>query len=265
MNLQKVILTKNDCYKQGKQIQLKGIMIHSTGVNNPNINRYVPIGSNYSSMNWNKPGITKCVHAFVGKLPDGGIGTVQTLPFNIKGWHSGSGSKGKKSANNTHIGFECCEDDLKDERYFKQVYKEACEFIAYLCDKFALDPMKPGVVISHHEGNLLGIASNHGDIDHWLKVYGLTMDDLRKNVKAIMEANKIVDYLEFENHMNTYLSKLRSLPCSSWAENENENLPDDIKRVMESVSDRSTPQMFCTREQCLAMIQRALLVSKEEK
>ena len=41
MNLHKLILTNNDCYKAGKTITPKGIMVHSTGANNPNLKRYV--------------------------------------------------------------------------------------------------------------------------------------------------------------------------------------------------------------------------------
>ena len=32
MNLRKLILTNNACYKAGKKIKPKGIMVHSTGV-----------------------------------------------------------------------------------------------------------------------------------------------------------------------------------------------------------------------------------------
>lgn len=41
MNLRKLILTNNACYKAGKTIKPKGIMVHSTGANNPNLKRYV--------------------------------------------------------------------------------------------------------------------------------------------------------------------------------------------------------------------------------
>ena len=41
MNLQKLILTKNACYIAGEKIKVKGIMVHSTGANNPNLCRYV--------------------------------------------------------------------------------------------------------------------------------------------------------------------------------------------------------------------------------
>ena len=44
---------------------------------------------------WNRPGLTKCVHAFIGELEDGTIATCQTLPWNKRGWHVGSGRKGR--------------------------------------------------------------------------------------------------------------------------------------------------------------------------
>jgi len=41
MNLRKLIFVNNDCYKAGRTITPKGIMVHSTGANNPNLKRYV--------------------------------------------------------------------------------------------------------------------------------------------------------------------------------------------------------------------------------
>ena len=51
------------------------------------------------------------------------MATYQTLPWDHRGWHAGG------SANNTHIGFEICEDGLADATYFKKVYQEAIEQI----------------------------------------------------------------------------------------------------------------------------------------
>ena len=41
MNLHKLIFTNNACYKAGRKIAPKGIMVHSTGANNPWLKRYV--------------------------------------------------------------------------------------------------------------------------------------------------------------------------------------------------------------------------------
>ena len=41
MVLKKLILTNNACYKANQKITVKGIMVHSTGANNPYLKRYV--------------------------------------------------------------------------------------------------------------------------------------------------------------------------------------------------------------------------------
>ncbi|WP_169008410.1 N-acetylmuramoyl-L-alanine amidase [Faecalispora jeddahensis] len=187
MNLHKLILTNNACYKAGRTITPKGIMVHSTGANNPNLKRYVGpddglLGKNQYGNHWNqdKPdGRQVCVHGFIGKLADGSIATYQTLPWNMRGWHCGSGAKG--SGNDTHIGFEICEDDLTDVTYFNKVYTEAVELCLYLCKSYGLTEKD---IICHSEGAKLGIASNHGDVMHWFPKHGKSMDTFRAEVKV---------------------------------------------------------------------------------
>ena len=188
MNLKTLFLTENECYKSGQRITVKGIMVHSTGANNPDLKRYVGpddglLGVNQYGNHWNtyRPGGRQvCVHGFIGKLKDGSIATYQTLPWNMRGWHCAG------DANNTHIGFEICEDGLNDANYLKKVYKEAVELCAYLCKQFNLDPKKDGVIICHAEGYRRGIASNHGDVLHWWPKHGLNMDTFRAEVAAAM-------------------------------------------------------------------------------
>jgi hypothetical protein len=185
MKLHELIFTKNDCYKAGRKITPKGVMVHSTGANNPNLKRYVGpddglLGQNQYNNHWNMSGISKCVHAFIGKLADGSVATYQVLPWNHRGWHCGA------SGNNTHISFEICEDGLTDADYFGKVYREAVELTAFLCEKYKLDPMADGVVICHKEGHTRGIASNHGDVLHWFPKHGKSMDTFRRDVKSAM-------------------------------------------------------------------------------
>ena len=198
MKLIECLLTANDCYNTNQTIKPKGVMVHSTGANNKNIKRYVNplktapdynrlialIGKNLYGNHWNKRGTGKCVHAFIGTLADGSIGTVQTLPWDHRGWHAGSGKNG--SANNTHISFEICEDNLKDKTYFDKVYKEAVELTAMLCKKYGLDPLADGVVICHNEGYKRGVASGHADVTHWFPKHLKDMDDFRMDVKKAM-------------------------------------------------------------------------------
>lgn len=189
MNLHKLLLTNNPCYKAGKKLNVKGVMVHSTGANNPNLKRYVGpddglLGKNQYGNHWNNSKLRKCVHAFIGKLADGTIATYQTLPWDMRGWHGASGPKG--SVNNTHIGFEICEGRLTDKEYFNKVYKEAAELCAYLCKEFKLDPLADGVLICHSEGHARGIASNHADVMHWFPKHGKSMDTFRAVVKEAM-------------------------------------------------------------------------------
>ena len=107
MDLHKCLLTENDCYKAGRKIVPKGVMVHSTGANNPNLRRYVGpddglLGQNPNSNHWNMSGVGACVHAFIGRLADGSVATYQTLPWTARGWHCGSGRKGIDDANQHH-------------------------------------------------------------------------------------------------------------------------------------------------------------------
>ncbi len=197
MNLLTCIFTENRCYKTGATIKPKGVMVHSTGANNPNLRRYVQpvsttpdragllarLGTNPNGNHWNRAGLNVCVHGFIGKLADGSVAAVQTLPWDRRGWHAGNGSSGR-SANDTHISFEICEDGLTDPDYFDRAYREAVELTAMLCKQYGLDPLADGVVICHSEGYRRGIASNHGDVLHWFPRFGKSMDDFRADVAA---------------------------------------------------------------------------------
>lgn len=191
MKIVESILTKNPCYTAGRKIAVKGLMLHSVGCSQPKAQVFIDswnIASHDSS----------CVHGFI----DGNDGTVyQTLPWNHRGWHCGSGING--SANNTHIGVEICEpacikytggatftcsDTATAKAVAKRTYEAAVELFAYLCKKYGLDPMADGVVISHREGHARGVASNHGDPEHlWNQLgMGYTMETFRKAVKKVM-------------------------------------------------------------------------------
>lgn len=193
MNLKTILATKNNCYKAGKKHTPKGFMLHSTGDNNPELRRYVApddgtIGKNQYDNDFNRPtpgGREICPHGWIGKLKDGSIATVQTLPWDMIGWHSGGASKGNANFMG-YIGVEICEDGLTDSTYFNKVYKEAVELVAYLFKKYSL-PVNSTTLICHSEGHKLGIASNHGDVMHWFPKHGKSMDTFRADVKKLME------------------------------------------------------------------------------
>ena len=205
MRLKQLFLTQNDCYKAGVRHTVKGIMVHSTGANNPDLKRYVApddglLGKNQYGNHWNtaKPGGSQiCVHAFIGRLANGTIATYQTLPWDMVGWHSGQGNiltaqnNGftRNSANQLgYVGFEICEDGLTDKAYFDKVYTEAVEVCVMLCKQYGIKPDKP-FIIDHAEGNKLGIASGHADVGHWFPKFGKSMNMFRLDVKAALSGS----------------------------------------------------------------------------
>jgi|GEM_PF-1502750 len=191
MNLHKLLLKNNNCYKAGVKMTPKGLMLHSTGAKNKTLKRYVGpddglLGHNSNGNHWNtaKPeGISACVHGFIGELADGTVATYQTLPWErgdcYRGWHAG-----KAAGNDGYIGVEICEDGLADPVYFGKAYQETVELNAYLCIMHGLNPLTD--IICHSEGYKKGIATNHGDVMHWFPKHGKNMDTFRADVKAAM-------------------------------------------------------------------------------
>lgn len=188
MKIVQSILTNNPCYKTGKKITVKGLMLHSVGCPQPSASVFIK--------QWNDADFDRaCVHAFI----DGNNGKVyQTLPWNHRGWHGGG------KCNDTHIGVEMCEpshikytggstftctDKVKARAVVQRTYDTAVALFAHLCVKYNLDPMTD--IISHKEGATKGIASKHSDPEHLWKQLGMgyTMNTFRKAVKATMKKN----------------------------------------------------------------------------
>lgn len=187
MEINKCLLINNSCYKKASKMVPKGIVVHSTGANNPYLKRYVQpddgiLGKNQYNNDWNRSGLNACVNAFIGKDKNGIVRCYQTLPFNYMPWGCASGKKG--SYNYTHIQFEICEDALKDEKYFNEAFGVAIDFCAYLCKEYSISVDN---VVSHHEAYLKGYGSKHADCDHWLKKFNKNMDWFRNEVKVKLE------------------------------------------------------------------------------
>ena len=206
MNLYQCILYNNDCYQLNTMMKPKRIIVHSTGAPNSSLKRYVQptahqitgmggrtreemlalLGKNKYGNDWNHSGITKCVHAFIGKLADDSVATVQTLPWNIPAWGVGKGKYG--SYNWSAVQFEICEDALKSKTYFEKTRDEAVEFCAMICEKYDI-PIEN--IISHKEAHKLGYGSNHGDPHHWFSKFGYTMNDFRKAVEEKLNGSTL--------------------------------------------------------------------------
>ena len=199
LKIYKRIFYNSDCYKQGTRQTQRGVQVHSTGANNPWLRRYVGpddgrLGMNQYGNHSNKPGSTVCASAYIGKQADGTVAVYQTLPWDMRCWLSGSGKNG--NANKLgYAGFEICEDGLQDESYFLAAMEQAILLTAHLCKLFGTVPTAvikdtpegPALsVMDHAELHRVGLASNHGDISHWLKKFGWNMDNFRDRVTGAM-------------------------------------------------------------------------------
>ena len=202
--------TTSSCYNSGKSIDIKGVLWHSTGCNNPTLRRYVQpsddardreywlqlLGENKNNNDWNHIEHDAGLSAWIGKLADGTVTTVQTMPWEYKPWGCGSGSNG--SCNDGWIQFEICEDNLQSEDYFNEAYDEAVQLTAYLCAKYSIDPkatvdyngVEVPTILDHITSHRLGLGSDHGDVEHWLSKYEKSMDTVRNDVYNLLERAK---------------------------------------------------------------------------
>ena len=110
----------------------------------------------------------------------------------------------------------------------------AIELTALWRKQFELDPTYPGVVISHHEGYEKGIASNHADIDHWLKKFGKSMNWFRTEVNK-----KMVDNAMEEAKAEELWYEEAMVWCKT-----------------NGINDGSRPLEICTRGEASVMIKR---------
>ena len=277
-------LKENPSYRWAREKdrvrQPKGVMVHSTGADNPRLSRYVApddgeIGTP-SPRHWNRDNGDKGVHAFVGKLKDGTVAVRQTLPWTYEAWHCAG------KANRTHIGFECCEDSIDPSKlecwlYFRDVYRQAALLTAHLCARYSLDPRKDGVVICHCEGHRRGVASNHADVLHWWPKFGRDMDDFRADVWSLMQGQQIPDVQipahllpkpvpapekkeeesdmtkeELFTYLDEYFDERGKRKLAGWAE-------DSMEAAKAwNITDGTRPGAFAERQEVSAMVVRGV-------
>lgn len=221
MNLIKCYQTHSTWYK-GARAGSKpvGVLWHDTAAGNPSLKRYVQpyetdtnynemielLGKNKYNNDWNHIEHEAGLNAWIGLLADGSMATVQAGEWDKHPWGCGGGNKGscngyiKKDGKTTWVDqhwvqFEICDNGYNDEAYFKRAYKEACEFTAYICELYGIDPlgtvMFNGVevptILCHADSYKLGLGGNHGDIYSWFKKFGYDMTNVRNDVAALMK------------------------------------------------------------------------------
>lgn len=211
----------------------KGIIVHSTGVNNTSLKRYVGpddgrLGKNLYGNHWNQSGMSACVHGFIGKDKKGHVCTYQTLPLDICAWGVGDGRKGSYNYNPAYLQFEILEDKLKDRDYFNKVMKEAQELCSKWCKEFNISVDN---VISHKEAHEKGYGSNHKDCDHWLSKFGKDMNWFRGEVAKLLKTKQpnpiqVGDKVKIKDGVTTYY--------------DGKKLPDWVKKSVLYVRQKQT-------------------------
>ena len=178
------IAVNNPCYKAARKMpkgKPEGIVLHSTGANNPNLKRYVNkpdiCGENPYKNYFDNPTIQGCPHIVIGKDKSGKVRAAKLLPYDICCWGCGAGERGSYNYSPAYIQIEVCEDALTDEQYFREAFTLAAQVCKRLMDThgFPVDN-----IVSHKEAHALGYASNHGDPENWFSRFGKDMDWFRR-------------------------------------------------------------------------------------
>lgn len=201
-------LDKNYCYLHPTKLDAHGIMLHSVGCNQPRAMVFINQWNNSKRDKNGKLVTQTAVHGFIDALTGD---YYQTLPYDMGGWHGGSGKNG--SANATYIGIEMCEPDCikykpnsgqftvtkedkpKAQEMARRTYYSAVQVFADICKEKHFDPLSPNVIISHNEGRINGIATSHIDPEHlWTGLdLPFTMDGFRHDVAKVMKGETVMD------------------------------------------------------------------------
>ena len=193
-----------------------GIIIHSTGANNPNLKRYVNAseicGENPYKNYFDRPDSNVCPHAVIGKDKNGEVKAAKLLPWNVCCWGCGSGSKGSYNYAPAYIQIEIAEDALNDRAYFEEAFGLAADLCQRLMKNYPT--IKPENIISHKEACARGYASNHGDPEHWLARFGKNMDWFRSQVAPEKQVRITAEITVGQSKAEELSRKLRQLGCS---------------------------------------------------
>ena len=278
-------MRQSTCYKGTTIMDVKGILIHSTGANNPNLKRYVQpdddaidrikliemLGKNQNGNDWNHITMQAGVNAWIGKLANGTITTVQTMPWAYRPWGCGKGKKG--TCNDGWIQFEICESDLNDKTYFKQIYQETIELVAYLCRQYRLNPLGTTklngvtvpVILCHKDSYDLGLGSGHSDILHWFPLHGKTMNDIRNDVYKLLnsqEEEEEVTQEKFNEMMDNWLAAQANKTTDAQWSSDARNWAESHGYIKGDEKGRTMYKKFLTREEFITVLYRILGLEK---
>ena len=246
------MMTQSTCYNNSTQGIPVGVLWHDTAAGNPNLWRYVQpddnaknkdiqlkkIGVNSRHNDYNHKTVYAGLNCWIGRLADGTVSTIQTLPWNLRPWGCGAGSRGSCNGSTGSpfwIQFEICDDNYTSKAYFNEIYQEACELTAYLCKKFNIDPngtvnyknQQVPTILCHQDSYKYQLGSNHSDIYKWFSRYGKDMNTARADITKILNTIPIitprVDNLEAGDLVSIALGAVyySGKPVPDWVQKQN--------------------------------------------
>lgn len=274
-----------NAYYNLSDVKISNILLHSVGVGSPR-------NSQQWRDSWNKSS-KNSVSAVVG--PTEGIIMLPT--FEKKGIvrkcaGCGKGKNGSFNSSSAQIEMQehksikytgganfVCSDVPTATQYQLDTLDTAIQWMANVCIFHSLNPLKPGVILSHKEASLSPYykASAHGDCDHLftqLPGMNMSMDKVRQLVAERIEQYKLqqeVDNMtqeQFDKYlsnaspevidkiMSDYFTRRNSLPASKdWGE---EAIGWAVTNgIMAGIGkNKYAAQGVCTREQVSAFLKR---------
>lgn len=138
------------------------------------------------------------------------------LPYKRRPWGCGPGAKG--SWNNCRIQWEVCEpaghtysggtmiayDATANAGYFNRMWKMLVAWNVYCAVELGYDAT---AINDHAESYRAGMGSNHADMGQWLPKHGKSMDALRTEVAAVLNAQSGEEVI----HLDMSKEELRAL------------------------------------------------------
>lgn len=176
------LMTNSTQWAYHKTLKPEGIIIHSSGQNNPFLRRYVQpskkdenysqllaeLGENRKHNDWNHIHTSYNYHYWIGKNRNNDVISIQTFPLNIKTW------------NDNYIHICICEDKLNDKDYLANCLAELTILCDDLCKDFNWDEK---VIFDHSE------ISNFPDSNYWLEKHGFNIFSIRAIIFGLHHPN----------------------------------------------------------------------------
>lgn len=262
--MQNRFLTQNPYFNDGKWIlgdDLTGFMLHSVGVGQPDPMVFI--------RSWDRPDYTSAgINGFIGAEEIYLTASCLDTPGRVKRMPHG----GKRAVNDHYIGFEMTEpaqiryttganftvsNRAAAQEFVKQTYANAVTLFADLCAFHGKDPLQPGVIVSHNEAGLQGLATGHVDPEHLWRGLGmnLTMDGFRRDVADRLAGKEDeMTKQEIEALIDQRIQSVLNpdaVRLPAWAEEE------FAAAVAAGITDGSRPNGYATRLEAALMALRA--------